>query len=57
MDSLENTKSGNPDKVAFTTACTNAGLVAVEIEWLWAYLKNCKQALWNPIPDAATSGW
>lgn len=46
-----------PDANAFTTACTNAGLNADEIKWLWAYLKNCKFALYNPIPEAAQSGW
>ena len=47
----------NPNKGAFTLACTNAGLNADEVEWLWAYLKNCKEALYDLIPEAAQSGW
>jgi len=48
----------NPDKNAFTVACTNAGLRNPdEVEWLWAYLKNCKFALYHPIREAAQSGW
>lgn len=47
----------NPNKGAFTVACKNAGLEDSEVEWLWAYLKNCKIALYDPIPEAASSGW
>ena len=47
----------NPDKNAFTVACRNAGLNADEVEWLWAYLKNCDSALYGPIPEAAATGW
>ncbi len=42
---------------AFKTACKNAGLAASEITWLWTYLKQCKKAVYDPIPEAATTGW
>ena len=42
---------------AFTNACTAAGLDPTEIAWLKAYLSQCDQARYIPIPDAAVSGW
>jgi hypothetical protein len=47
----------NPNISAFTTACVNAGLTSEEIDWLWAYLKNCRFAVYDAIPEAAASGW
>jgi nitrogenase molybdenum-iron protein alpha/beta subunit len=43
---------------AFTNACKNFGkLEDSEIAWLKAYLENCKQAVYDTIPEAASSGW
>jgi len=42
---------------AFTVACRQAGLEDVEREWLRAYLEQCKKAVYDTIPDAASSGW
>lgn len=42
---------------AFTNACRAANLNDTEIAWLRAYLEHCSQALYEAIPEAASSGW
>jgi hypothetical protein len=54
---IMNTVDPNPDKKAFRAACGKAGLVSEEIEWLWTYLKQCTKAVYEPIKDAAATGW
>lgn len=42
---------------AFTNACRAANLDDTEMAWLKVYLKQCDQALYKVIPEAASSGW
>ena len=43
--------------IAFSEACSEAGLNAWQTHWLRTYLKNCDEAVYNNIPEAAASGW
>lgn len=57
MEAVDPPGGGDPNLGDFTDACNSAGLDQTEITWLWAYLKECKFALYDPIPEAAMSGW
>jgi hypothetical protein len=46
-----------PSPGTFRDACRAAGLNDDEIIWLWTYLKECTHAIYDPIPEAAGSGW
>jgi hypothetical protein len=45
--------------VAFKAACQakTADLTDEEVVWLEAYLKQCQKAVYDPIPEAASTGW
>lgn len=54
---IMNTIEPTPNYNNFQTACSTAGLVSAEIDWLWNYLQHCEKSIYDPVPEAAASGW
>jgi len=55
METVDPPGGGGPIEADFRAACGTARLDPAEIDWLWAYLKECPR--YDVIPDAAMSGW
>ena len=44
-------------KTDFDAACDAAGLTPEEKAWLWNYLEHCNRTYWDPVQEAAQTGW
>lgn len=57
---IMNTIDPTPNYNNFKAACQSPngpGLSDEEVDWLWNYLQYCSQAIYQVVPEAASTGW
>jgi hypothetical protein len=45
------------DEKAFREVVKSPVMEPKEADWLWNYLQNCDSKYYNPVPEAAGTGW